>query len=92
MFATSGVARAGLAAFTKLYADTYAARGIRINNQLPGFITSFPEKEEFRTGFPIGRHGRVEEVAGTVSFLASAAAGDITGQNLRVAGGITRSG
>ena len=90
-FPTSGVARAGLAAFTKLYADKYAAQGIRINNLLPGFINSLPEKEEFRARIPMGRYGKVEEIAGTVSFLASDAAGYITGQNLRVDGGITRS-
>jgi NAD(P)-dependent dehydrogenase (short-subunit alcohol dehydrogenase family) len=90
-FPTSGVARAGLAAFTKLYADTYAPQGIRINNLLPGFINSLPEKEEFRARIPMGRYGRVEEIAGTVSFLASDASGYITGQNLRVDGGITRS-
>ena len=91
LFPTSGVARAGLAAFTKLYADTYAPQGIRINNLLPGFINALPEKAEFRARIPMGRYGRVEEVAGTVSFLASDAAGYITGQNLRVDGGITRS-
>lgn len=90
-FPTSGVARAGLAAFTKLYADKYAPQGIRINNLLPGFINSLPEKEEFRARIPMGRYGRVEEIAGTVSFLASDASGYITGQNLRVDGGITRS-
>jgi NAD(P)-dependent dehydrogenase (short-subunit alcohol dehydrogenase family) len=90
-FPTSGVARAGLAAFTKLYADKYAPQGIRLNNVLPGFINSLPEKEEFRARIPMGRYGRVEEIAGTVSFLASDAAGYITGQNLRVDGGITRS-
>lgn len=90
-FPTSGVARAGLAAFTKLFADTYAPKGIRMNNILPGFIDSLPEKEEFRARIPMGRYGRVEEIAGTVSFLASDAAAYITGQNLRVDGGITRS-
>lgn len=90
-FPTSGVARAGLAAFTKLYADQYAPKGIRINNILPGFIDSLPEKEDFRRRIPMGRYGRVGEIAGTVSFLASDAAGYITGQNIRVDGGITRS-
>ncbi|GLS87479.1 3-oxoacyl-ACP reductase [Cypionkella aquatica] len=90
-FPTSGVARAGLAAFTKLYADKYAPQAIRINNVLPGFINSLPEKEEFRARIPMGRYGDVSEIAGTVSFLASDAAGYITGQNLRVDGGITRS-
>lgn len=90
-FPTSAVARAGLAAFTKLYADGHAADGIRINNVLPGFIDSLPEKEEFRRRIPMGRYGRVTEIAGTVGFLLSEAAGYITGQNLRVDGGITRS-
>jgi NAD(P)-dependent dehydrogenase (short-subunit alcohol dehydrogenase family) len=90
-FPTSGVARAGLAAFVKLYADAYAAKGIRINNVLPGFIDSLPEKEAFRARIPMGRYGKVEEIAATVAFLASDGAGYITGQNLRVDGGITRS-
>ena len=91
VFPTSGVARAGLAAFTKLFADKYAAEGIRMNNILPGFINSLPEKPEFRARIPMGRYGDVSEIAGTVSFLASDASGYITGQNLRVDGGITRS-
>ncbi|WP_395540669.1 SDR family oxidoreductase [Neotabrizicola sp. sgz301269] len=90
-FPTSAVARAGLAAFTKLYADAHAADGIRINNVLPGFIDSLPEKEEFRRRIPMGRYGRTAEIAGTVGFLLSEAAGYITGQNLRVDGGISRS-
>jgi NAD(P)-dependent dehydrogenase (short-subunit alcohol dehydrogenase family) len=90
-FPTSGVARAGLAAFTKLFADKYAPQGIRLNNVLPGFIDSLPEKAEFRARIPMGRYGRAEEIAATVSFLASDGAGYITGQNLRVDGGITRS-
>ena len=90
-FPTSGVARAGLAAFTKLYADQYAPQGIRINNVLPGFIDSLPEKAEFRARIPMGRYGHSEEIAATVSFLASDGAAYITGQNLKVDGGITRS-
>ena len=81
--------RAGLAAFAKLFADRYAADNMRMNNVLPGFIDSLPEKEEFRGRIPMGRYGRVEEVAATVAFLASDAAGYITGQNLRMDGGIT---
>lgn len=91
VFPTSGVFRAGLAAFTKLFADRYAAENIRMNNVLPGFIDSLPEKAEFRSRIPMGRYGRTEEIAGVISFLASDAAGYITGQNLRVDGGITRS-
>ena len=91
VFPTSGVFRAGLAAFTKLYADKYAARNIRMNNVLPGFIDSLPEKAEFRARIPMGRYGRTAEIAATIAFLASDGAGYITGQNLRVDGGITRS-
>ncbi|SDR29609.1 SDR family oxidoreductase [Pseudovibrio sp. Tun.PSC04-5.I4] len=91
VFPTSGVFRAGLAAFTKLFADKYAAENIRMNNVLPGFIDSLPEKEEFRSRIPMERYGKTEEISATISFLASDGAGYITGQNLRVDGGITHS-
>lgn len=91
VFPTSGIFRAGLAAFTKLYSDKYAAENIRMNNVLPGFIDSLPEKQEFRDRIPMERYGKTEEIAATVAFLASEGAGYITGQNLRVDGGITRS-
>jgi NAD(P)-dependent dehydrogenase (short-subunit alcohol dehydrogenase family) len=91
VFPTSGVFRAGLAAFTKLFADQYAPENIRMNNILPGFIDSLPEKQEFRVRIPMGRYGHEAEIAATVAFLASDGGGYITGQNIRVDGGITRS-
>jgi NAD(P)-dependent dehydrogenase (short-subunit alcohol dehydrogenase family) len=91
VFPTSGMFRAGLAAFTKLYSDMYAADNIRINNVLPGFIDSLPENEAFRERIPMQRYGKTEEMSATIAFLASEGAGYITGQNLRVDGGITRS-
>jgi NAD(P)-dependent dehydrogenase (short-subunit alcohol dehydrogenase family) len=90
-FPTSGVFRAGLAAFTKLFADKYAAENIRMNNVLPGFIDSLPEKAEFRQRIPMGRYGKTDEISDVIGFLASEGAGYITGQNIRVDGGITRS-
>jgi NAD(P)-dependent dehydrogenase (short-subunit alcohol dehydrogenase family) len=90
-FPVSSTWRAALAAFTKLYADRYAAANIRMNNILPGFIDSFPTDEAIRTTIPLGRYGTVAEVAKTVAFLLSAEAGYITGQNIRVDGGVTRS-
>ncbi len=92
VFPTSGVFRAGLAAYTKLFSDRYAADNIRMNNVLPGFIDSLPEKEDFRVRIPMARYGKsFEEIASVVAFLASDGAGYITGQNIRVDGGITRS-
>ena len=91
VFPTSGVFRAGLAAYTKLFADKYAAENIRMNNVLPGFIDSLPEKQEFRDRIPMERYGKTQEIADVIGFLASESAGYITGQNIRVDGGITRS-
>ena len=91
VFPTSGVFRAGLASFTKLFADEYASDNIRMNNILPGFIDSLPEKEEFKVRIPLKRYGKTNEISEVVSFLASDGAAYITGQNIRVDGGITRS-
>ena len=91
MFPTSAVFRAGLAAFAKLFADTYAADNVRMNNVLPGWIDSLPATEERRQGVPMRRYGTSGEIAATVAFLASDEAGYITGQNLRVDGGLMRS-
>ncbi|AXK83365.1 SDR family NAD(P)-dependent oxidoreductase [Pseudolabrys taiwanensis] len=91
MFPTSAVFRAGLAAFTKMFADRYAADNVRMNNVLPGWIDSLPATEERRNAVPMQRYGTSEEIAATVAFLVSDGAGYITGQNLRVDGGLTRS-
>ena len=62
-----------------------------MNNVLPGFIDSLAETEERKRRIPMGRYGTVDEIAQTVRFLLSPEAGYITGQNIRVNGGITRS-
>ena len=91
MFPTSGVFRAGLASFTKIFADTYAGEKIRMNNVLPGWIDSLPATEERRGSVPMKRYGTSEEIAATIAFLASEGAAYITGQNIRVDGGLMRS-
>ncbi|WPY95302.1 SDR family oxidoreductase [Limimaricola variabilis] len=90
LFPTSGIFRAGLAGFTKLYADRYADRNIRMNNVLPGFIDSLPETEDRRSRIPMGRYGREEEVSSLIGWLASEDGGYVTGQNWRIDGGLTR--
>jgi NAD(P)-dependent dehydrogenase (short-subunit alcohol dehydrogenase family) len=90
-FPISCALRAGLGAFAKLYADRYAKAGIRMNNLLPGFVDSLPVKEALLPKIPMGRYGTTAEIAKTAAFLLSDDAGYITGQNLRVDGGITRA-
>ena len=87
----SSALRAALGGFTKMFADNYAKDGIRMNNVLPGFIDSYDVSEEILKSIPMDRPGRVEEVAKTVSFLCSENASYITGQNIKVDGGLTRS-
>jgi len=91
MFPTSAVFRAGLAAYTKIFVDTFAADNVRMNNVLPGWIDSLPATEERRSSVPLKRYGTAEEIAATIAFLASPGAAYITGQSLRVDGGLTRS-
>lgn len=90
-FPASSVMRSALGSFAKLFSDRYAADNIRMNNVLPGFIDSLPVKDERRESVPMKRYGTTEEFASTVAFLASDGAGYITGQNLRIDGGLTRS-
>ena len=90
MFPTSAVARAGLAAYVKLFADQYAPHNVRMNNVLPGWIDSLPQTDERRAGVPMQRYGTSQEIAATIAFLASEGAAYITGQSLRVDGGLMR--
>ena len=90
-FPTSGVMRAGLSSFTKIYSDEYAKYNIRMNNILPGFIDSLKTREEFIKRVPLKRAGKVTEISAVVKLLASKEGSYITGQNIKVDGGITRS-
>lgn len=88
-------AKAGILGMTKSYAREVASRGITVNAVAPGFIDTdmteaMPEgaKDKIITGIPMGRTGKPEDVAETVAFLASEQAGYITGEVLRVDGGM----
>src|ERR687893_3179481 len=83
VFPLSSSLRAALAGFTKLYADRYAAEGVRMNNVLPGFIESFEIDDETRRSIPMQRQGSVAEISKTAAFLLSNDSGYVTGQNVR---------
>lgn len=89
-FPVSCAYRSAVGAFTKLYADRYADKNIRMNSLLPGYIDSLDHKPETAATIPMGRIGSVSEIAKTAAFLLSDDAGYLTGQNIRVDGGITR--
>lgn len=90
-YPVSSALRAGLANFCKMYADRYAENNIRMNNLLPGFIESYEIDESIQQAIPMQRSGKLSEIAKTAAFLLSDDAGYITGQSIRVDGGLTRS-
>ncbi len=87
--------KAGIIGMTKSAARELSTRGITVNAVAPGFIQTdmtdaLPDriKEASIAAIPLGRFGNVNEVAGAVSFLASDAAGYITGQVIQADGGM----
>ena len=90
MFPTSSVYRVGVSAFAKLYSDRYGPAGIRMNCLLPGFTDSLAV-EKFADMAALRRIARVEEQAKAAAFLLSDDSSYVTGQSLRVDGGVTRS-
>jgi NAD(P)-dependent dehydrogenase (short-subunit alcohol dehydrogenase family) len=95
--AAYAASKAGLIGMTRDLAQQWTGRkGIRVNAIAPGFFESemtdqYPDGylESMNDRIPAGRKGDPRELAATVVFLASAAAGYITGQTLPVDGGIT---
>ncbi len=90
-FPTSSVLRAGLGSYTKLFANEFAAEGIRMNSVLPGYTDSYEIDDETRSEIPMHRRATTEEIAHVVRFLLSNEASYLTGQNIPVDGGLTRS-
>ncbi len=92
-FPVSATMRAALASFTKLYATEYGPQGIRMNNVLPGLTKDDPSAvpEAWTKGIPLRRAQSTAELARVIRFLAGEESAYITGQNLRVDGGETRS-
>lgn len=93
--AAYAAAKAGIIGFTKSTARELGSRGITANVVAPGFIeTDMTEgldasvRERYRAMIPVGRIGRGEDVAATVTFLASARASYITGQVIHINGGL----
>ena len=88
-------AKAGLVGFSKSLAREIGSRNITVNSIAPGFIDTDmtrelddKQKEALLSQIPLGRLGSADEIAATVEFLASPAAGYITGETIHVNGGM----
>ena len=83
--------KGGVVQMTKALATAWAPDNIQVNAILPGWIDSLPATEERRSSVPMARYGTSDEIAATVAFLCSEGAGYITGQSIRIDGGLMRS-
>lgn len=93
--ANYAAAKAGVIAFSKSLAKEVGSRGVTVNTVAPGFIDTemtqaipAAEREALLQQIPLNRAGQVNDVAATVTFLASSAAAYITGATLHVNGGM----
>jgi len=93
--ANYAASKAGLIALTKSAAKEFARRGITVNAIAPGFIqTSMTQellsiRKDLLNQIPLGRAGKPEEVAGLVSYLVSEDVAYITGETVRIDGGMS---
>ena len=93
--ANYAAAKAGIIGFTKSLAREVGSRSITANCVAPGFIDTDmtralddSARESLLAGVPLGRLGDADDIAQAVAFLASPAAGYITGETLHVNGGM----
>jgi NAD(P)-dependent dehydrogenase (short-subunit alcohol dehydrogenase family) len=87
----SSAIRAALSSFTRMYADRYAVQNIRMNSVLPGWVETHEVAKPILASIPMGRAAEPIEIARVVAFLLSSQASYLTGENLRVDGGLLRS-
>jgi NAD(P)-dependent dehydrogenase (short-subunit alcohol dehydrogenase family) len=87
----SSAFRSALSSFTKLYAERYAADGIRMNSVLAGWIKTYEVAREIINNIPIGRAAEPSELAQCVAYLLSAESSYLTGQNILFDGGLIKS-
>lgn len=90
-FPISSVIRSAVSSYTKLFATELAPFNVRMNSVLPGFVETYPVDEETINRIPMLRQGKSWEIASTVAYLASDQASYITGQNIAIDGGMTKS-
>jgi 3-oxoacyl-[acyl-carrier protein] reductase len=93
--ANYAASKAGMIGLTKSFAREFASRGITVNAVAPGFIQTAmtdvltdDQKSGILTQIPLARYGSDADIAAAVAFLASDAAGYITGHTLDVNGGM----
>ncbi len=97
--ANYAASKGGIEGFTRCFATEVARRGITVNAVAPGFIETDmttavrnAAEDEIKKSIPVRRLGKPEDIANAVTFLAEEAASYITGQVLRVDGGLTLGG
>ena len=79
-----------VSAYSKLYAESYASKNVRMNCVLPGHMDSLDHQATAEQAVPKNGIGTEQKIVKTVAFPLSGEAGYITGQSMRINGGVTR--